>query len=99
MRWSQLSTARRRDVAVEAFEVTHPFHPLYGRRFELLELHRGWEEERVFFVHQGGQTRSMPAVWTSLQARDPFVVSAGGRAFFRPADLLAMVALIEGLKR
>jgi len=53
----------------------------------------------VFFVHQGGQTRSMPAVWTSLQARDPFVVSAGGRAFFRPADLLAMVALIEGLKR
>ena len=40
----------------------------------------------------------MPAAWTSLQTPDPFVVTAAGRAYFRAADLLGVVALLAGLK-
>jgi hypothetical protein len=71
---------------------------LRGQQFELLELRRGWQEERVFFCHDDGRIRSLPAAWTSLQARDPFVVTAAGRAYFRPVDLLGVVVLLEGLK-
>ena len=92
-----MRTARHRDVAVEIFEVTHPFHPLHGKRFELLEVRRGWEEERVFYTRDDGQTRSMPAAWTSLHTPDPFVVTAAGRACFRCADLLGVIAIIKGL--
>ena len=88
------STARHRDDVVEVFDVSHPFHPLHGRQLELLELRRGWQEERVFFCHDDGRMRSVPAAWTSLRTADPLVVTGAGRAYFRAVDLLAMVALL-----
>ena len=51
----------------------------------------------MLFAATDGRVRSMPAAWTDVGASDPFVALAAGRAAFRTADLLALVALVRGL--
>jgi len=79
-------------------EVTHPFHPWYGRRYELLTVRQTWGEYRVFFYDEQGALRALPANWTDAGQPDPFVALAAGRAHFRPADLLALAALVGRLR-
>ena len=44
----------------------------------------------------GGQIISIPLPWTdAAQDSDPFVVTAAGRSYFRPQDLLELATLIE----
>jgi len=75
--------------------VTHPFHPLAGREFELLTRRHTWEQDRVFFFDEEGQMRSLPTGWTDVTGADPFVVVAAGRSAFRVEDLLALATLLE----
>ncbi len=84
--------------AKQLFRVTHPFHPLCGREFVLVELGKVWGEERVYFHDDHGSLRRLPASWTSICAEDPFVVVSAGRAFFRVADLLRLVELVTNVE-
>jgi Family of unknown function (DUF5372) len=62
-------------------------------------MHRkNWGENRVFFVDDQGQTRWLPASWTSVEPPDPFVVMAAGRAAFRAQDLLELARLVDVLQ-
>jgi hypothetical protein len=74
--------------------VTHPFHPLAGRKFDLVTYRQNWGEDRVYFRDEQGQLRALPAGWTSLAADDPFVAVSAGRSVFRTVDLLELVALM-----
>jgi hypothetical protein len=76
--------------------VVHPFHPLNGRRFELIVARDVWGESRVYFHDEQGQLRAIPTVWTTEAAVDPFVAIAAGRALFRVEDLLRLVNLVGG---
>ena len=76
------------------FTVTHPFHPLYGQQFEILNYRHNWGEYRVSFYETADHVRILPAAWTSLAPPDPSVVLAGGRAAFRVADLQQLSSLI-----
>jgi hypothetical protein len=79
----------------QRFRVTHPFHPLSGREYELVGFGHNWGEHRVFFREPGqARVRSVPADWTDLVAPDRFVVVSAGRSQFRPADLLQLAALL-----
>jgi hypothetical protein len=78
--------------------VTHPFHPLHGREWELLTCRHNWGEDRVYFHDDGGCLRSMPATWTSVKAADPAVACGAGRSPFRVADLLELTVLLDGLR-
>ena len=78
--------------------MTHPFHPLRGREFNLVTYRRNWGEDRVYFHDDQGRLRALSADWTSLGLGDPFVVVSTGRAAFRTADLLELVALLDGLQ-
>jgi hypothetical protein len=60
---------------------------------------KAWGEDRVTFQDADGGLRSMPTSWTDVGPSDPFVVMAGGRAAFRPVDLLGVVALINEAMR
>jgi len=42
--------------------------------------------------------RSVPAGWTSVAPRDPYVVLAAGRSLFRPEDLLALAARVRAVR-
>jgi hypothetical protein len=78
--------------------VTHPFHPLYGREFELVTYRQNWGEDRVYFHDDEGRLRALSASWTSLAADDPFVAVSGGRSAFRVADLLELTVLMPQLR-
>jgi hypothetical protein len=78
--------------------VTHPFHPLFGQEFELIESRLNWGEERVYFYDSQGQLQSILANCTDAGGVDPFVELARGRAFFRYEDLFRLADLLEELR-
>ncbi|HVZ35834.1 MAG TPA: DUF5372 family protein [Polyangiaceae bacterium] len=73
--------------------MTHPFHPLRGREFELVDRRRTWGEDRVYY-QDGDDLKRMPTSWTSAADVDPFVKLSAGRSLFRVEDLIALVELI-----
>ena len=81
------------------FEVIHPFHPRFGKRFALISHWRNWGDDRVVYENHEGHVRSLPTAWTSLAGADPFVRVSAGRSFFRTEDLVALVSLIRSLAR
>ena len=69
-----------------------------GEEYELVGFTHTWGEHRVFFRKPGDErVCSLPAGWTDVEDPDPFVVMAAGRSLFRPADLLALADVLEGL--
>ena len=78
--------------------MTHPFHPLFGREFELVVHRQNWGEDRVHLHDQDGVLFSLPAAWTDVAAVDPFVVIAEGRCPFTTAGLLGLADLVDGLR-
>jgi len=79
---------------MQFFRVTHPFHPLYGREFRLVDRRNTWGEDRVYFHDQAGVLRRLPTAWTNAAAPNPFDAVSAGRSAFRVDDLLQLVALI-----
>jgi len=77
--------------------VTHPFHPLAGREFDLVVRKHNWAEDRVFFFDDESQLTSIPAGFTDVDPPDAFVAISAGRSAFRVEDLLALADLLEGL--
>ena len=75
--------------------VTHQFHPLFGRDFEIVVHRQNWGEDRVHFHDQNGDLFSLPARWTDVAPADPFVVVADGRCPFTTEGLLALADLID----
>ena len=96
--WTDPSIAPDRQAEQQRFRVTHPFHPLAGREFDLVVRKYNWAEDRVFYFGDDGQLASLPAGWTDVDVPDPFVAIAGGRCAFRVEDLLALATLIETLR-
>ena len=78
--------------------VTHPFHPLAGREFDLVVRKNNWAEDRVFFFVDDDALTSVPAGWTDVDPPDPFDVVSAGRSPFRVADLLALAFLLDGVR-
>jgi len=79
------------------FRVIHPFHPLFGREFEVWYFRHNWGDERVNYYDDSGSEASIPIGFTDLRPPDPFVVISGDRSLFRVGDLLALVKLVEAL--
>lgn len=77
--------------------ITHPFHPLSGKRFSLISRWKNWGGDRVLFEDDEGRVRSLPTGWTSLGEVDPYVTISAGRSLFRVDDLIALAALVKGL--
>lgn len=92
------STTPHGDGATQVFEVIHPFHPLRGQCFELVEWRSNWGEERVYYQDADGRLKSLPTQWTSLGAADPFILIAAGRAHFHVAGLVKVCERIRELR-
>ena len=78
--------------------MTHPYHPLFGRTFELAAQNREFGEDRVFYRDPDGRMRYLPAHWTSVAAPDPFVIAAADRAYFRLEDLIRLAEQMRELQ-
>ena len=77
------------------FTVTHPFHPLKGQKFELVEYRHNWGEERVYYLNVAGELCLIPASFTDVIPPDPFVAVSHGRSRLRVVDLLELVNLCK----
>jgi hypothetical protein len=77
--------------------VTHRFHPLFARDFELVEQRQNWGEDRIYLHDEYGELFSLPAGWTDMAPADPFVVVSCGRCPFTISGLLAVAELIDRL--
>lgn len=78
--------------------MTHPFHPLRGQEFELLDYRTAWGEDRVYFHDAEGRLVRLPASWTDVLPPGPIVTVGAGRSPFRADDLLRLADLIRRLK-
>ena len=74
--------------------MTHPFHPLFGQTFALLDYRQTWGEDRVYLHDDQHRLQHLPATWTDAAPADPFVVVSAGRAAVRFEDLLALADLL-----
>ena len=77
--------------------MTHPFHPLYGREFELIEITSTTGMGLVQYTADGGTLCTIRQAFTSAAAVDPFARVAAGRSAFRVSDLLELAALLDSL--
>jgi Family of unknown function (DUF5372) len=59
---------------------------------------QNWREDRAWFHDRAGRLRSIPAVWTSLVAEDPFNIVAAGRAALRMQELFELADLLGALR-
>lgn len=75
--------------------VTHPFHPLSGRQFELIEHRSIFAENIVYFHDDSGDLREIPAAWTDFMTPDPFVEIAMGRSPLHAGRLLELAAFLQ----
>jgi hypothetical protein len=68
--WHQQSTARDLIDQVQFFEITHEFHPLLGKVYELVDRRRTWGEDRVYYHDDAGKLCGMRRlsgpVWPTL---------------------------------
>jgi len=80
------------------FTVTHPFHPLRGRRYELVKLDRRWWRWRTFYLDEDGTLGVFPASWTDAGPMDPFVEQSDGRAIARGQDLLQLADMLQEIQ-
>jgi hypothetical protein len=91
------STALDDDGAARALRVTHPFHPLFGRKFEVVTYRKNWGDERVYVRGPGDRLLSLPVAWTDMAEISAFVMIAAGRSLFRFEELLELSRLLEQL--
>lgn len=80
------------------FTVTHPFHPLYGKKFPLKTRRTNWGEDRVIYFNDAGRLRSMLVSWTDVAVIDCFMEASSGKSWFRVDDLLELDTLLQKLK-
>jgi hypothetical protein len=97
-RCSTPSTTSDENCPAGRFQITHPFHPYFGRDFALVTWRHNWAEDRVYFQDGSQRLRSVSSQWTDLVADDPVVVIGEGRAHLRIADMLELADLLKGLR-
>jgi Family of unknown function (DUF5372) len=81
----------------EKIRITHPFHPLYGRKLQLISRRRHWGEDRLLYPDESGRLRWIAAAWTDIEPADEFRRVAAGRAAFRTDDLLELCRMLDRL--
>ena len=83
----------------EYFTVTHCFHPLYQRRFRLVEYSRNWGAERVSFFDDERALSYLPARWTDRFPPEAFAFFSKGKAYFSVDGLIELSTFIKGMER
>ncbi len=78
-------------------EVTHPFHPWFGRRFPRQYCLTTGNVRLVRCIVDENTLRCLPRAWTNLRVVDDFERVSAGRALFRADDLVALRSLVDTL--
>jgi hypothetical protein len=77
--------------------VTHPFHPLAGEVFDIVDRRCLEGGEYLYLEIRPGVVQGIPVAWTSLGATYPFVAMAAGRSMIRVDALLRLAEIVSEL--
>lgn len=77
--------------------ITHPFLPTSGGEIDVVGRTTHWGEERVVYLNDSGQVRSISVAFTDIGQEDEFRRIAVGRAAFRTGDLLDLCRRLDVL--
>ena len=80
--------------------ITHPFHPLKGRRLQIHDRVTVLNVAMLRYVSEGPAGAiliSVPLSWTSLRHVDDFERVSSGRSLFRGDDLVVLRELVDSL--
>jgi hypothetical protein len=88
----------RPQLEARTVRIIHPFHPLFGQTFQLVDVHQHWGENRVVFQDPAGKLHSIVTAWTDVLPADPIVIISAGRSPFRLQDLIELAQLVADLK-
>ena len=106
MRGKNADACRKKQRSVNApfvatlkkrFKVIHPFHPKYGREFDLVNYRNSWKKKYIEYSDKSGNICSIPLCWTDAAGIDPFIKISNGRSAFRIKDLLRLCDLTDDL--
>ena len=95
--FNALSIAPNKGEELRHLRITHPFHPLKDKQFELVEHRCIFGESYLYFYDDTGVLREIPAVWTDFLKVDVFVELAMGRSPLHAGTLLELAHLVERL--
>ena len=80
------------------FIITHPFHPLKGKEFKIVDIKEYWGKKYVIFSLNGRNGKSIPIEWTNLAPQDLFIKISKGQSLFKASDLLELYHILQTLK-
>ncbi|WP_390620618.1 DUF5372 family protein [Neorhodopirellula pilleata] len=78
-------------------EITHPFHPLLGKRFPILKTRTVSGVESVILKGSESGTFSVPRQWTSIRSTDCYEDAEVPPTILRLERLIEMAALLKTL--
>jgi hypothetical protein len=77
--------------------ITHPFHPDYGKQFDVISVQHCWGEPRIRYRRENGESWAVAISWTSLRPPDIFLEVSAGRSIVHPKDLRSLQQLVRSL--
>ncbi|MGH9162765.1 MAG: DUF5372 family protein [Vicinamibacteraceae bacterium] len=80
-------------------EITHPFHPLRGRRFAVLKVRRVSGVETLSLRSDFGGPSSVPREWTDRAEPSPYEGLPVGTLIFDFRCLLELAELLDAVRR
>ncbi|MDE7352147.1 MAG: Y4bD/Y4pK family protein, partial [Acetatifactor sp.] len=94
--WRRLSNAALSEDR-GTFKINHPFSPLCGKEYRLIERRTCWGEDRLLCFDENGASCLVLTSWTDYLPPDPFVAASDGRADFRLSDLVELNMFLNSL--
>ena len=79
--------------------VTHPFHPLVGKRFLVLKVRRVAGQEVLSLFDEQTGTAALPREWTDQGVPSPYSTVLEHRPILHTACLLKLIELVQFIKK
>jgi hypothetical protein len=80
-------------------EITHPFHPLCGKRFPILKSRCVREVECLVLKGSESGTFSVPRDWTDQARPDPYLAAKVSPCILKLESLLSVLEVINVLAK
>jgi hypothetical protein len=79
--------------------VTHPFHPLAGKRFQVLKRRKVGGRELLSLLDEGKGPIALLREWTDQAPPSPYAGVLEKPPILEAACLLKLLELVEGIKK
>jgi Family of unknown function (DUF5372) len=96
---NSIQNANASIAATRLVRITHPFHPLSGRKLLCVAERYNRYGMTLLLQTDDESVCSVPPQWTDVVAVDPEIVMGGHRALFRVRDLLELAGLVDRLSK